>query len=140
MVMTRRQTYLSAALAHMKQVKEGQPDRTQRIYGGLCHKLPMLLRTNGLCQTVALIEAKSSGKPTAARPTAYRLLREHMAATLKVTPQDLATRVASAPAPRYLQDTRALLEAWAYYKRFAVSILDVQAGEDVEEEDEEEEA
>lgn len=130
MTMTRRQKHLIRALNHVQALKDKEPKAVQDIYGGLCHKLPVLLRTNGLCQVVAFIDDKAAGKQDSDRAQAYRLLKRHIAKTLDVSPDGLARRAGTAAVAQYIHDTRTLLEAWSYYKRFAVSILNVEQGVD----------
>ncbi|MBI3977283.1 MAG: type III-B CRISPR module-associated protein Cmr5 [Chloroflexi bacterium] len=123
--MTRQQQYLLAAMQHIELMT--QSDRAVKdIYGGLCHTLPVLIRTNGLCQTLAFVEEKASGNGERAR--AYQALRTHVAATIGIEPSQLLDRIRSADLGDYLRYTRTLLEAWVYYKRLAVSILEVEAG------------
>ena len=133
--MTRQQRYLSQAYDDITAFDEdsGVSKPAKRIYGGLCHKTPVLVRTNGLCQTLALIEEKAAGK-NSSRKLAYRTLRAHIAGTLGVKEDDLLRTVQRAEVGEYIRHTRALLEAWVYYKRFAVSILDVPPGVEEDEE------
>ncbi len=103
-------------------------DETQRTrYGGLCHKVPVMIRTCGLCQTVAFMESKK------AKEKSHERMLEHIAAILGADASGLATAVAKMPTVEYMHKTRLLLEALVYYKRFAVSILKAEAdagGED----------
>lgn len=126
--MTRQQRYLSEALKRVQSMA-GKGD-SAKIYGGLCHTFPILLLTNGLCQTLAFIEDKAAGKPP--RADAYRALHSHIAATLDVTEQRLLPEVKDANLAEYLRSTRTLLDAWVYYKRFAVSILGVNSADQEE--------
>lgn len=128
--MTRGQRHLGLALEHVRRVEQETPaggDR-RRIYGNLCHTFPILVRTNGLCQALAFVEEKARGG-TGDRQAAYADLRAHVAALLGID-GDLMTAVRDADLTNYLRHTRTVLAAWVYYKRFAVSILRVQAGED----------
>lgn len=127
---TYQQRDLSQALAHVRELLS-QPPTTQRIYGGLCHKLPVLVRTDGLCQTLAFIAEKAGGSTERAR--AYQALRRHLARTLGLSEAELLDRVRTAATGQYMRYTRELLRAWVYYKRFAVSILEVEADADAEE-------
>lgn len=137
-IKTRKQLYLLEAMQRVNSVKpvvEGE--RFQEIakkYGVLCHKLPIMVRNDGLAQTIAWVEEKSSAaRNTAAgreAPTlaeAYSHLRAHIAATLQVEPDDLVSTIENAGAAAYLRYTSTLLEVWVYHKRFAASILDVDA-------------
>lgn len=126
--MTRRQRYLHQALQNIEDIAQENQER-QRIYGGLCHAFPVMVRTNGLCQTLAFIEGKAelaAVDPTS-RAAAYWCLRRHIATTLDVDPDDLLRNVQRAQLTTYMRYTRMLLEAWVYYKRFAVSVLGVEA-------------
>lgn len=127
--MTRQQRYLSQARQNVETMRNAPP-KVRRVYGGLCHKLPILVRTNGLCQTVALVEAKSSGTSEQAR--AYQALREHVGDLLGLSGDGVVAAVRDAELTRYVRYTRALLEGWTYYKRFAVSILEVESASAVE--------
>ena len=122
--MTRQQRYLRDALQRV-QGRNGKPE--SKIYGGLCHTFPILLLTNGLCQTLALIEDKKTGATP--RAAAYQAIRSDIAATLGMPEARLLADVQSAPLGEYVRYTRTLLDAWVYYKRFAVSILGVEADE-----------
>lgn len=117
------------ALRHVQSV--AQLDRaTQRIYGGLCHNIPVLLRANGLCQTVAFLAEKGKGGAGNTRSAAYTEISRHLAEILGLEPARLQSTIYAADLPTTIWYTRRLLAAWIYYKRFAVSILDVEAGGD----------
>jgi CRISPR-associated protein Cmr5 len=128
--MTRQQRYLRQALEHVRAMRSQTAD-TQAAYGRLCHKLPVLVRANGLCQTVAFVEDQASGEGS--RALAYRLLLDHVRAALEADTgqtlgaRDLARAISEAPLGEYIRYTRALLAAWVYYKRFATSILSVSS-------------
>jgi len=146
--MTRQQHYLSQALQHLNALKAEEtgdlPEKDRqaiqarnKAYGNLCHNLPILIRINGLCQTLAFIEEKCAigEKPSAQkriRGEAHQALRRHIAATLEVdeTDKPLLDTVREAPLTDYQRHTRTLLAAWVYYKRFAVSILNVEPSTD----------
>lgn len=133
--MNRRLRYMSQALDNVQTVKNEPAEKTRDTYGSFCHDLPIFVRQDGLAQTVAYIEDKAGGntnQPSDAQK-AYQLLRGHMAQTIGVG-GSLLTHVRQAHLPQYMRDTTAILEAWIFYKRFAVSILDVEAGQDTREE------
>ncbi len=131
--LTRQQRYLTTALDHVTAVKT-KDEKVRKIYGGLCHSFPVLVRACGLCQALAFVEAKATGKDSDARVQAYRLLREHVAALLGRTPETLLQAVRKDGMLDYMRHTRAVLAAWIYYKRFAVSILKVESARDAEDE------
>src|SRR5205823_6388186 len=131
--LSRQQRFLRDAAANVQAVKGEQRHYAQwhdykEIYGGLCHKVPVLIMTNGLCQTVAFIEAKASGDGDKPRPRAYQTLRRHLAGALGQEAGTLAAHVQGLPVGDYIRATRTVLGAWAYYKRFAESMLGVQPG------------
>jgi CRISPR-associated protein Cmr5 len=102
---------------------------TKRIYGGLCHHFPVLVRTCGLCQALAFMKAKSTHKngKASARSRAHELLLGHVGELLACE-GDALDRVRTVDATQYMQDTRRILTCWIYFKRFAVSILNVEDG------------
>lgn len=132
---TRQQRYLTMALDHVGDVKKQTgKDETHRIYGGLCHSFPVLVRACGLCQALAFVEEKAGRENS--RGKAYLFLREHVAAQLGLKEPARLLEVVGGKettTAAYMRHTRTVLAAWVYYKRFAVSILAVESasnGED----------
>jgi CRISPR-associated protein Cmr5 len=121
----RRERAFAQALEHVGAVDKEEQAKVKDIYGGLCIKFPVMLRQNGLRQTIAFIEDKASGKDDRAR--AYRLLRRHIAANLGLEEGKIVDRLRDMSALEIVRYTRLLLAAWVYYKRFAVSILGAEA-------------
>jgi CRISPR-associated protein Cmr5 len=139
-VSTRRQDVLVAAMKRVNSVKSPDgTDRTKDIakkYGVLCHKLPIMIRNDGLAQTIAWIEEKSSDartKPAGSASSlaeAYQHLRAHVAETLGMTDAStLAGKIVNAGSRDYQRYTATLFDAWVFHKRFAVSLLGVEASE-----------
>lgn len=102
-----------------------------KIYDGLCHKFPVLVITCGLCQALAFSKDKAAVTNGHAndRNKAHELLLNHVGALLPGE-GDVLVRVQNADAQTYLFYTRRVLASWIYFKRFAVSILKVDADED----------
>ncbi|GMV36326.1 MAG: hypothetical protein AMXMBFR61_08340 [Fimbriimonadales bacterium] len=124
---------MAQALRNVREVEklsEKLSGRIPKIYGGLCHKLPVLVRACGLCQTVAFLEAKSESKDRE-RAEAYLRMCGHVKEMLekhggvKVAAQTLSEAVAGLEIREYSFATRCILQAWVFYKRFAESILKV---------------
>lgn len=130
--MTRSQRYLILAEDLVTQVATAHPEGSEerKIYGGLCHNFPILVRTGGLCQALAFSASKAGGDTP--RKRAHQFLLDHVAAILEVQNGDPLTAVRRAPTARYMRDTRQVLQAWIYFKRFAVSILKVDDGRGAE--------
>ncbi len=124
--LTRQQRFMSLAWAHLTAVHAGDKE-TAKIYGGLCHSFPILVRSSGLCQALAFVEAKAA--PGKARGAAYSLIADHLAAVLSIKRSDLVDTVRGAPVADYMRYTGAALDAWIFYKRFAVSILKVSSSQ-----------
>lgn len=128
--MTRAQQDLQLAEQRVSAV-EGDAE-VRKIYGGLCHSFPILVRTCGLCQALAFSKDKSTatgGEPKP-RNRAHARLLEDVACLLRVEGGDPVAAVRTADTTTYMLHTRRVLGAWIYFKRFAVSILKVQPGED----------
>lgn len=125
MQQTRAQQNLKRAYELVAQLEQAD-EETKKIYGGLCHNFPVLVRTAGLCQAVAFSESKKGDvKP---RGLAHKHLLEHTAAILGVN--NLLETVRESSALEYMHQTRRVLEAFVYFKRFAVSVLKVKGGDD----------
>jgi CRISPR-associated protein Cmr5 len=103
--------------------------RTQ--YGRLCHGFPIMVLTCGLCQGVAFSMDKATPRVGGEKSDnrAHRLLLEHAAGILgcERNSDALMRRVQDGDVRQYMLDTRRVLRAWVYRKRFAVSILNVEA-------------
>lgn len=125
MLQTRSQKDLQRALELVSSLERADPE-LKRIYGGLCHSFPVMVMQSGLCQAVAFSADKASAE--GARAQAHKKLLEHVGAILELE-GDLLGHLQSVSALTYMHHTRRVLEAWVYFKRFAVSVLKVQAGE-----------
>jgi CRISPR type III-B/RAMP module-associated protein Cmr5 len=129
-VKTRQQRLMENAITRIAALPNDAAVR--KTYGSLCHSLPVLIRQNGLCQAAAFINEKKTpsdpSKPSSAEK-AHQLLWEHMAATLEVEPGKLLDQVRGGDGDgldRYLRDTRTLMDAWIFHKRFAAAMLGVK--------------
>ena len=124
-------------LAHqcIQEVETRFPNDPQgrKVYGGLCHSFPILVRTCGLCQALAFHEDKATeaSKP---RGQAHGLLLDHIARLLGIEGRQALLRHVREDSgiTDYMRDTRRVLAAWIYWKRFAVSILKVKDARDAE--------
>ncbi|MEW6243540.1 MAG: type III-B CRISPR module-associated protein Cmr5 [Bacillota bacterium] len=98
-------------------------------YGRLCFTFPVLVQQSGLCQAIAfsLDKARSDEERESHRAQAHRLLLDHVAVVLNTAPGDLGRAVAEMDLGEYMLSTRIVLDAWVYFRRFAVSILKVKS-------------
>ncbi|MGH9176739.1 MAG: type III-B CRISPR module-associated protein Cmr5 [Vicinamibacterales bacterium] len=125
MVRTRQQRDLEIAVRHIREVQTSPMTQTERDrYGGLCHTFPILVLTNGLCQAVAFLADKGANKPEGA----HRTLLGHVAELLEIDRSNLLSAIQNAAVLDYIRYSERIIEAWVFYKRFAVSMLDVDAG------------
>lgn len=109
---------------YKKGTKEG--DKYRKKYGSMAHKLPLLIRTAGLAQAFAFVQAKDE--------TAYTDLLNHLATAVNwpnaATGEQLAAKSRSAHLDNYILLTRRVTAALIWYKRFAESVLDVKPTDD----------
>jgi CRISPR-associated protein Cmr5 len=131
--MTREQQLLQLALTDTLTVQRENKEKAANIYGGLCHSFPVLVRSAGLCQALAFAESKQeSGEEP--RKKAYCWLLKHARAVLAQTglltgEQTALDAVRGYELARYALATRLYLQASVFYKRFAVSVLGVEAAD-----------
>lgn len=129
-MLTRSQKAMGRALDDVGAMTGQHSDTTKKTYGGLCHAFPILVRQNGLGQALAFIEVKATSGNDQDRKAAYAVLQRHIAGMLGVAvPEQLLNHVRNVDARQYLHETRVLLDAWIYYKRFATSLLNVTSAE-----------
>ena len=95
-----------------------------KLYGSIAHRLPVLIRQAGLAQALAFVAARGRG-------TQIDLLT-HLSQTVIGVDDALVTRSREAKLSEYVHLTRQTLAALTWYKRFAQSVLEVEAGEEVE--------
>jgi CRISPR-associated protein Cmr5 len=127
--MNLQQQFMHQALERVQTIAGERPER-RKAFGGICHAVPGWILANGLAETVAFIEAKGAGGGTSG--WAYGQVSQSIAGVLGVPRANLTARIAGPTMQQYMIDTLTLLDAWVFYKRFAVSMLGVQPGEDLE--------
>ena len=130
---TLSQSTMQQALDLVREVAT-KPQKVREIYGNLCHEFPVLVRTCGLCQAIAFCADKAQSDEKA-RAEAYQLLLQHIGKVLGVetngtggADDPLLTKILQASTTEYMLHTRRVLQAWVYFKRFAVSVLGVKTG------------
>jgi CRISPR-associated protein Cmr5 len=130
---TLSQATMQQALDLVREVK-GKSGQVPTIYGNLCHEFPVLVRTCGLCQAIAFCADKAQSDDKE-RAGAYRLMLQHIGAIVGVktdgnggADDPLLRKILGADTTEYMLHTRRVLQAWVYFKRFAVSVLGVKTG------------
>lgn len=117
--MTREQQRAKSAFEQVSR-HQSQPKEWRDQYGGMAHKLPVLVRQAGLAQALAFVDSR--GKE------AHRALLEDLAQTVGLSKAKLLEQSRQAEQlGEYLRLTREVLAAAQWYKRFAQSVLDVEA-------------
>jgi CRISPR-associated protein Cmr5 len=128
---TRQQQYATAIFAQVDQVKRDKEQTEEgkafiTSYGSMAHQLPVLIRTAGLAQALAFVEARA--KPDGS----HQCLLNHLSQTVlgdDNSRQRLLERSRTDQLRPYMRLTQQVLEALLWYKRFAQSVLKVEAGQ-----------
>lgn len=131
---TTSQQYAQSAFTEVNEVakahKKGSPFRQK--YGSMAHRLPILIRISGLAQALAFVEAKAK------KEAAYNKLLDDLAAAIKwpgvENGGDLAKKSRSESLDAYILLSQRVTAALIWYKRFAESVLEVKATDEVPEE------
>ena len=119
-IQTRDQEYAVHAYNQVKTVKH-MPEAARDRYGSMAHKLPILIRTAGLAQALAFVNARGKDE--------HKRLLDDLALTLKQQDREnLAETAMKATLSEYIYLTQQALAALLWYKRFAQSVFDVQPG------------
>jgi CRISPR-associated protein Cmr5 len=120
---TRNQEIAADVFDRVKKIKD---DPKKKQYGSMAHKLPVLIQTAGLVQALSFVQAKSTSKGGKVLET----LLNDLAQTLEFTNgDDLVKESRKAELSKYIYLTKRSLAALLWYKRFAQSVLGVEAGE-----------
>jgi len=116
---TQDQKYAAKVFEQVSNIPAGD----RKKYGSMAHKLPVLVRTAGLAQALAFVDSRSE-EP-------QKRLLEHLAETVGAgTKEELLNRSRTTPLEEYMRLTQEVVAALLWYKRFAQSVLGVEAGEE----------
>ena len=113
-LLTRDQRFARQAYEHVTQVKQLGKEKADQ-YGGMALKLSFLIRSAGLAQALAFVDARGKDSQTP--------LLEHLADTVGVS--NLLKLSREVDLRGYMRLTRDVLDALIWYRRFAQSILDI---------------
>jgi len=120
---TRDQKYATRAFEQVSDVFQNMSEVNRKKYGAMAHKLPVLIHTAGLAQALTFVESRSE-EP-------YKRLLEHLAEAVGAgTKADLLDHSRTAPLAEYTRLTQEVVAALLWYKRFAQSVLGIEAGEE----------
>ena len=121
---TREQKFAAAVFKRISEAdKLAKEDKTK--YGSMAHQLPVLIRTAGLAQALAFVDAR--------RDSVLQRLLDDLAATLGRTSRaDLIQISRDAPLADYMRLTQDALAALLWFKRFAQSVLEITPDQKVE--------
>ncbi len=129
-MLTRDQEYAMEAHKRVTTISElyKEDEKNRRKYGATAHKLPLLIRAAGLAQALVFVETRSKDADNPYK----RLLRDLENTISKDVQKPLAERARSANLSEYMLLTQQALDALLWYKRFAQSILGVDASASIE--------
>lgn len=123
MVRTREQVHADRAFRLVNEV----PESEKKQYGILAHNLPVLVRVSGLVGALEFVATRDRD----ANNRFLKHLEHHLRETGLLTgKQELRPRVREAPLADYMRLTREVLDVLLWHKRFAVSVLKVEQGEE----------
>lgn len=112
---TRDQKYAVDVYKKVSEVGKKKKEEYES-YGGMAHKLPVLIRTAGLAQALSFVESR--GKP------AHQQLLRDLAET--IGRKELPSVARQAELSEYMRLTQQVMAALLWYKRFAQSVLGVE--------------
>lgn len=126
---TREQKHAESAYNQIYAI-ESKGESYRKQYGSLAHKLPILIRQAGLAQALAFASTR--------KPDAQQKLLEHVAATvINDSFAELIRQSRQKPMLEYMRLSEDVMLALTWYKRFAQSILGVDATTEDEEDGDE---
>lgn len=126
---TRNQTFAvkvyNKVEAHLSKSKQ---ERTK--YGAMAQKLPILIRTAGLAQAISFLEAKSKKDGEAMNRKLLEDLSETVSEMMNFDKSEFSKKCRDAEMSAYLRLTQNTLAALLWFKRFSVSVLEVEENAD----------
>ncbi|OLE54350.1 MAG: type III-B CRISPR module-associated protein Cmr5 [Acidobacteria bacterium 13_1_20CM_3_53_8] len=131
-MLTREQEYAATIYDQVAREIEPKLRPAQKKYGSMAHRLPVLIRVAGLAQALQFVESRGKDE--------QKLLLQHLALTLGFTNDEgenaikakakLLDESRTSHLGAYMRLTQQSLAALEWYKRFAQSVLKVEAGEE----------
>lgn len=118
---TRDQKYAATIYAQVSKVRREKQDYTQ--YGTMAHKLPILIRTAGLAQALEFVHARGN-------EVQNQLLTDLAITIERNNAPSLLSLSRNAELSEYMRLTQQIMAALLWYKRFAQSVLGVDASEE----------
>lgn len=125
---TRDQERAAMAFEHVNTFAGDDKKARAKKYGTMVHKLPALLQTAGLCQTLHFVQARGDED--------QRLLVGHFAKQLQRVnsaindSNALLARARQADLAEYLQLTDEAMACAAWYRRLVQGILKIEASDE----------
>lgn len=120
---TREQKYADSAFQQISDDIETKNRAYQKKYGSMAHKLPVLIHSAGLAQALQFVESRGSNE--------QKVLLKHLANTVGCASKaELLDKSRSVGLNDYIHLTEKSLSALLWYKRFAQSVLKVEAGDE----------
>ncbi len=127
---TRDQKYGAAVFRQIRDKVESQDPAYKKAYGSMAHKLPLLIRSAGLAQALAFVEARGL--------QAHKDFLNHLSEVIidqNTDGNQLAQQSRDIEElSEYMYLTHEAMAALIWYKRFAQSVLDIDPSEAVDEE------
>ena len=122
---TRNQTFAIKVYRKIeKHLSRKKEERTK--YGAMAQKLPILIRTAGLAQAISFLEAKSKKDSEAMNKQLFEDLSETVSEMMGFDKSDFPEKCREAEMSEYLRLTQNTLAALLWFKRFSVSVLEVE--------------
>lgn len=122
-MLTRDQKYASIIYDQVCKIKsEKQEKQEYKKYGVMAHKLPILIYTAGLAQALEFVYTRGE-------EVQKQLLKDLAVAVGQKDGGDLRDYIRGLQLSRYMLLTQQILAALLWYKRFAQSILGVDASD-----------
>ena len=119
---TRDQQYAASIYRQVTAFQANHNEAEQRRYGSLAHKLPILIRTAGLAQALAFVDARDNAASKQILDDLGKVVGAGGRAGLLAASRGSADQ----PLVEYMALTRETLTALLWYKRYAQSLLKVK--------------
>lgn len=116
------QRYADRIREQVQTIKKDKTKTEQAKYGSMAHKLPILIHTAGLAQALAFVEARGFDIQKC-------LLRDLAEVVQPGEKCSLLERAQRADLREYMRLNHQIMAALLWYKRFAQSILDIDASQ-----------
>lgn len=128
-MLTREQKYAADIFEKLSKIQKNEREKVNaKKYGAMAHQLPILIRRSGLAQALHFVDSRKGDTENLSKDRSLQQLLDDLAQTVELKDGNaLVAHARNATLSEYMRLTQRVMAALLWYKRFAQSLLDIDA-------------